>query len=317
MPAKRIVGTSLAIAGLVVFGWLLARHVPVEQLRQHLDARTGVALVLAALTYAAAMPVMALVWKRLLAAMRVPSEFPRLCGILMTTQIGKYLPGNVGHVIGRSALAIKCGLPASAVATTWVYEVLLLLATGVGVGVFSATLSQPGMAQLRAHGTTLGWIAVLCVLGLAAIPLASRAVPRLVARIAPETASSRVAPMQLRPADLALAIALYACAYLATGLSAAIVSLGLWPDVVPDLALLTAAFSIAWVVGFVTPGAPAGIGIREALLVAMLGPSLGTADATLLVLALRVATTLSDVFGFLIGTVVFALSREKGRLHGT
>lgn len=317
MPARRIVGTLLAITGVAVFAWLLARHVPLEQLRAFLDARMGVALVLASLTYGAAVPVMALVWKRLLGAMRVPSDFPRLCGILMTTQIGKYLPGNVGHILGRSALAVKSGLPASAVATTWVYEVLMLLGTGVAVGVLAATLSQPGLAQLRAHGTTLGWVAAVCVLGVVATVLASRALPHLLRRFAPDTASSRVAPMQLAPVDFAAVIGLYACAYLVAGASAAILALGLWPGVVPDIALLTAAFSIAWVVGFVTPGAPAGIGIRESLLIAMLGPSMGTADATVLVLALRIATTLSDVFVFGIGTVVFARSREKEPRHGT
>ena len=35
----------------------------------------------------------------------------------------------------------------------------------------------------------------------------------------------------------------------------------------PNLLFHTGLFSLAWVVGFVTPGAPAGLGIRDAILV--------------------------------------------------
>jgi len=94
---------------------------------------------------------------------------------------------------------------------------------------------------------------------------------------------------------------LYVCAYLAIGASATTLAGGLYPATRPDFALLTAAFAIAWVVGFVTPGAPAGIGVREALLMLMLGPGMGTANASLFILALRIATTLGDILCFVAG----------------
>jgi hypothetical protein len=260
-------------------------------------------------------PLSALAWKRLLATMQIAARFPRLCGIMMTTQIGKYLPGNIGHYIGRSALALKAGLPANAVAGTLLYEALLLLVTGVGVAVVAAALSQPGLAQLRAHGMTLAWVAMACVAGVALLPFAHRWLMRAIARIAPTLPSTHAIAMRVRPADLAVAIALYAGAYLAIGASAAILALGLWPGVVPDFALLTAAFAVAWVAGFVTPGAPAGIGVREALLLLMLAPAMGTTAATLLVLALRIASTLGDIVSFLIGAVL--LSRLPADNAGT
>ena len=306
--ARRIAGAVLAVAGLAVFGWYVARHLQLDLLRPHLTPRTAVALLLSAIAYATTVPLAAVAWKRLLSTMRIAASFRRLCAIQMTTQIGKYLPGNVGHLIGRSALAMRSGLPAGAVANTMVVEVLLLLATGVVVAVATAALSQPGLAQLRMHGTTLALVAVACVAGIAVLPFANRGLLRFVARIAPQAASLRTAPMQLRPADLALVIALYAGAYLANGLSAAIIARGLWPDAIPDIALLTAAFAVAWVAGFVTPGAPAGIGIREALLVLMLGPAMGASSATLLVLALRLATILGDILSFLVGTTLLSRS---------
>ncbi|MCU7859341.1 MAG: hypothetical protein KZQ86_05800 [Candidatus Thiodiazotropha sp. (ex Lucinoma kastoroae)] len=43
----------------------------------------------------------------------------------------------------------------------------------------------------------------------------------------------------------------------------------------PDSALILNSFAIAWSIGFITPGAPPGIGIREALLLQLLTPLSG------------------------------------------
>jgi len=93
---------------------------------------------------------------------------------------------------------------------------------------------------------------------------------------------------------------------LCVGASISVLALGLTSTTSPDFALLTAAFTLAWAVGFVTPGAPAGIGVREALLLVVLSPTLGAADASLLTLALRVATTLGDILCFAIGMWLLA-----------
>ena len=59
-----------------------------------------------------------------------------------------------------------------------------------------------------------------------------------------------------------------------------------------------AAFSLAWAAGFLTPGAPAGLGVREAALVAALGGLLGEPTVLLAALALRVVTVLGDTLFF-------------------
>ena len=48
-------------------------------------------------------------------------------------------------------------------------------------------------------------------------------------------------------------------------------------------------------IGFLTPGAPSGIGIREALLVYFLGPELGAAQAIVIAALFRVATISGDL----------------------
>src|SRR5690606_40415643 len=49
-------------------------------------------------------------------------------GIFATTQFGKYLPGNVGHHLGRVALAASYGFPGATVVATMVVEAGLVVA---------------------------------------------------------------------------------------------------------------------------------------------------------------------------------------------
>jgi uncharacterized membrane protein YbhN (UPF0104 family) len=92
-----------------------------------------------------------------------------------------------------------------------------------------------------------------------------------------------------------------------------VLALGLFPATPIDFALLTTAFALAWVVGFVTPGAPAGLGVREAVLLLLLAHGMGAANASLLILTLRIATTLGDMLCFILGLAVMPRARALRR----
>jgi hypothetical protein len=61
---------------------------------------------------------------------------------------------------------------------------------------------------------------------------------------------------------------------------------------------LTVAYTAAWFIGYITPGAPGGVGVREAALVVLLGPSLGEATALSVAAGLRLLTMLGDLLLF-------------------
>jgi len=65
--------------------------------------------------------------------------------------------------------------------------------------------------------------------------------------------------------------------------------------------LATGVFALAWVVGFLAPGVPAGLGIREAIFAAGLALELNAGSAIILAAGHRVITGIGD-------GVVFALS---------
>jgi uncharacterized membrane protein YbhN (UPF0104 family) len=76
-----------------------------------------------------------------------------------------------------------------------------------------------------------------------------------------------------------------------------------------ELAALTGAFLFAWIIGFVTPGAPGGIGIREGVMLFVCGDQFAD-RIVLFVLVMRIASVFADIAAFLIGRLY---GREKSR----
>jgi uncharacterized membrane protein YbhN (UPF0104 family) len=77
---------------------------------------------------------------------------------------------------------------------------------------------------------------------------------------------------------------------------------------------LTGAFASSWILGFLAPGAPAGLGIREAILSAWLSGALPPAQVVMLVVALRIATSVGDLLNFMLGS---AWLRHAHRIGNT
>jgi uncharacterized membrane protein YbhN (UPF0104 family) len=62
---------------------------------------------------------------------------------------------------------------------------------------------------------------------------------------------------------------------------------------------LFSAYTFSWLVGFVTPGAPAGIGVREAVMAGATGGLINEATITFAMVIFRILTTLADGAAFL------------------
>ncbi|MEM1144761.1 MAG: hypothetical protein AAGI88_19435, partial [Pseudomonadota bacterium] len=69
-------------------------------------------------------------------------------------------------------------------------------------------------------------------------------------------------------------------------------------------------FAVAWVAGLLTPGAPGGMGVREALMYLLFAPVVGDAVSAGLALTLRIATVAGDVLGFFCGNLLSRTSEK-------
>jgi glycosyltransferase 2 family protein len=73
---------------------------------------------------------------------------------------------------------------------------------------------------------------------------------------------------------------------------------------------LVAATCASWFAGFVVIGAPAGLGVREAVFVALTGAALGEDRALLVIGLFRIVTFLGDTLFFAAGAALARLSKN-------
>lgn len=232
-------------------------------------------------------------------------------GIFATTQFGKYLPGNVGHHFGRVALATSMGLPANVVVVTMVTEVVVLLAWMVLLGL---PLLDFWIARLAVDSARL--ITVLLPIGSAIV--FGGVVAYLFLRKLPAVASTLASLGQIAthasasPGKAITAIVMILGGILATSFSLALLDPTAtlpMPDTFP---LVAGLFAAAWLLGFVTPGAPAGIGIREVVLTEGLTPLIGREPSILISLMFRILSTSADLLVFIAGLGILWWQRRGG-----
>jgi hypothetical protein len=71
---------------------------------------------------------------------------------------------------------------------------------------------------------------------------------------------------------------------------------------------LISIFAAAWLLGFLVPGAPAGIGIRELVLTEGLAPLVGKEQSILIALLFRILSTVCDLLALAGGAAILYLN---------
>ena len=204
--------------------------------------------------------------------------------LFMIANLGRYVPGKVWQIAGLAALARARGVaPVTATGAAILGQgVALAAATLVGLGALLG-----GNAAMRTLGVA-GGLVVVTGLVLMSLPMVFDPVARLWFRMARQEPPEGLANVHgLRWMALYVANwALYAFAFWLL-----VASFGYEVSMLP----VASAFAAAYVVGYIAIFAPAGIGVREASLAALLAAHLGLGPAGAVAIIARVWTTLVEV----------------------
>jgi uncharacterized membrane protein YbhN (UPF0104 family) len=119
-------------------------------------------------------------------------------------------------------------------------------------------------------------------------------------------------PSLLRGRQLALVILLNTVGWLTTGGAVYLLVRALVTHLNASPVWLTAVYSFAWLVGFVVPLLPGGLGLREGALVALLASRIGAGPATAVALALRLVATLGELLAIGVTEAVYGVLRLLG-----
>lgn len=240
------------------------------------------------------------IWYLLLRDHNISVRLGAAVGIFFIAQFGKYLPGNIGHHVGRIVMARQAGIPGSVVLNTMLTELLL----GMGMLTGMVMLSIALFVDIQAYGMFpqfgvlqlgLCMVALLCMPWLG-IGVLNRYLPRLARRLS--GGGAIVAP-SLRTA--LLSSALFLLSFMIMGLVLKLQARWFFDVTAGGVFELTCLFAVAWLAGYLVPGAPGGLGVREAMMVLVLSPVLGAGTAVALGVTLRVTTTLGDAIVFVLG----------------
>jgi hypothetical protein len=222
--------------------------------------------------------------------------------IALVSQIGKYAPGNVAQHLGRAALAASHGMPLKIVMKSTLLEVASAVIAGGVVAFATGVLSTHGSNRALIElipSVPAWWFAAGAGLAIAIGGLAS--FPRLVGR--------RQAPSLAFPAVVTTLLA-HVFSLALAGLSFfAVVEMFSAPDASPLYCM--AIFSIAWLAGLLTPGAPAGLGVRETILLVGLSGALGPLSLPAALMH-RLVTALADGLMAVVGVVAFRIPIVRG-----
>ena len=219
-------------------------------------------------------------WWRLLAALGSPVVPRSAASVFFVGQLGKYVPGSVWSFAAQAQLGRRHAVPVRTSVTASTLFLLVHTASGLLLG--------GALAAGGAVCTDLDrewWL--LVALGGGA--LMSPPVLRLL--------GDRLAGAGVRTAftggDLAGAAALMAGVWGCYGVSLWLL-VPLARSAPADLVTATAVFALAHAAGVLLVFAPAGLGAREAVVVALLAPTVGVPAAAAAALLARLAHTVAD-----------------------
>ena len=308
----RIAGFIAALSLAVYFLWFSVNNINLHVLRGMLSPALLATLFFAALLYAAIIPLTGWAWQRLLIGQGQSPSLPWLIALLATTQLAKYVPGNIAQHASRAALAIRGGVTARILLVTVAQETVLAMAASLSVGFLMLAVSGRTVAQLpESSHLVVAWS--VPVVFTIVISLASVRLPPDSLADSPNRILRLVGHMGGLPgARVAFpAFAAYALNYVLIGI-------GLWmvghvaglPEALA-LPLVTASFALAWLLGFLAPGAPAGLGVREGIMVMLLSGAASNEHLLAFVLLARLVTMLGDAINFLLGSWWFALEAKR------
>ncbi|MCY7284961.1 MAG: lysylphosphatidylglycerol synthase domain-containing protein [Cyanobacteria bacterium CAN_BIN43] len=229
------------------------------------------------------------VWSWILRELNQPVTGLWSIKVYLITNLAKYLPGNVWHFYGRVIAAKDAGFSVEAATLSVLLEPLLMAAAALAIALTTGSRTN-GITQLLCLSAVL--IAIHPRFLNPLLQLASR----LKGKSQDAQAVQNQQPVQIRRYPLfpllgeAGFVALRGLGFFLT-LSA------LSPIAPAQIPLVFSAFSFAWVLGLVVPGAPGGIGVFEATAIALLNSQIPTGTIIGGVALYRITSIFAEVSG--------------------
>jgi hypothetical protein len=207
--------------------------------------------------------------------------------VFFISQLGKYLPGLVWPALAQMEAGRRWGVRRSVMLAGNLLMIAILTASGVVVGL----VLLPGSIGLAGVAGWIAWVLAGVLLVVCLWPrLLTEAIDRafvLVHREPPQLATSS--------RDMVVSFAWALATWLLYGLHVWVLVRSVGGSGLDTWVAAIGGIALGWALGLVAVLAPAGVGVRDAILVGVLSPVVGRSPALAVALASRGLLALTDV----------------------
>ena len=285
----QFVGWAILFFSLVYVGHNFLSNIDVV-LHLGLDSDIIIVILVGSICYAALLIPTSIGWGMLLFQTSNASvSWPQIISVYGRASIAKYLPGNIFHYVGRQLLGHDMGLRQRDIAIASFMEVVLVvfvcccLISALGPLVDRETMGEISIVFVSLVAACIVFILCFVFWNVKRIPLLGKFVDlRSIGKVT-------------RSPYLFVFGGLYLIVFgVSMVLLWAIHGIHVDEWAWDNFPVIGFAFVLSWLAGYLTPGAPGGIGIREAGLVFLLNPIGEAGIAVTMALAYRVVTLLGE-----------------------
>lgn len=305
---------AAAVAGAVAAALCLAFFI--YALRSHWAAindiqwgsTLGIGMTSALALYCATFLTGARSWQLVLRTLGERIDYRAAIGVVTISQFAKYLPGNVGHHLGRVLLARRIGVRAEMAISSIALDTVVAISAAAFCSIAALQLLPEISAR---YGLQLARNLLIAIALTGCAVVLALAIPSLRRHLttALRVGGKLAAAGNRRRAGMAWVYYLASFGLGAFALGCIATSLG---AEFPPFHILVGVYAVAWLIGFLVPGAPAGLGVREALLVLGLSPLTGAGAAIATTALFRMVTVVGDGVAFILGWVTASGALRSG-----
>jgi|WetSurMetagenome_2_1015567.scaffolds.fasta_scaffold00720_9 glycosyltransferase 2 family protein len=227
-------------------------------------------ILLGCAAYSGACVIQAFAWHNILEYLKLPVKPIWSIPTFGISQMAKYIPGNVFQFASRQAIGVSEGLPGIPLAKSIIWELGLMAGTAFLFAIFIIPNYNKNVSTLL---TILIFILILIVLLFVIGLFIGRRISN--------------------------SIGLFAIFFsITSAIFIYLLTLILGWQAPPGFQLITLCgiYIFSWLIGFITPGAPAGVGVREIVLFSLLSPFIPEGILLLAIVVMRFITVGGDLF---------------------
>lgn len=229
-----------------------------------------------------------------------------LLPVYVKANIGKYLPGNVMHFAGRNILAGRLGFKQLDIAFSSVVEIISLI---IAACLWSVILAMNSFISIISNAVIkMNWWLICTIFAVVLIILAIL-IWRFIIKGTYLQKFRHFLTKQFFILFCKLFL-IYSVTLLVPGIFLVLIFGFIMQCTlsISTVMIIISAYTISWVSGYIVPGAPGGIGVRESILLLLLGQQFSGEAALIAILLHRLTSIAGDIVAFLVQPIILKIS---------